>query len=110
MFGLAERKSDFPAHRIINVLVVGDYLQSISVLVRMDDQAGENSIVTKDNDDTTQYCEAIQHIEMGIYNPVKDSNSDLWLPAPKLEQKFNAGMVGKSLAELPIRTRSKAVH
>ena len=67
-------------------------------------------MVIKDNDDTTQYCEAIRHIELGIYNPVKDSNSDLWLPTPKLEQIFSAGMVGKSLAELPMQTRSKAVH
>ena len=76
----------------------------------MDDQAEENSIMTKDNDDTTQYCEAIRHIELGIYRPVKDSNSDLWLPTPKLEQIFSAGMIRKSLAELPMRTRSKAVH
>ena len=64
----------------------------------------------KDNDDTTQYFEAIRHIELGIYNPFKDSNSDLWLPTPKLEQKFSAGMVGKSLADLSMRNRSKAIH
>ena len=66
--------------------------------------------MTKNNYDTTQYCEAIRHIELGIYNPVKDSNSDLWLPTPKLEQIFSAGMVGMSLADLPMRNRSKAVH
>jgi hypothetical protein len=53
------------------------------------------------------YVEAIHRSGLTIYDPIPVGHPDLWIPARELETLLNAGLRGVSLAELPLRTRSK---
>lgn len=55
-----------------------------------------------------EYVAAIKRSGLSIYSPIP-VGSDLWIPTPTLEVLLNRELVGKSLAGLPLRTRSKVV-
>lgn len=62
--------------------------------------------------DTTvleRYVEAIRRSGLSIYDDIKISHPELWIPTAELEQLLNMRMSGISLAELPLRSRSKVV-
>lgn len=44
-----------------------------------------------------------------IYEPIDIGDADYWIPPHRLEKMLNNGLCGKSLAGLPLRTRSKVV-
>jgi hypothetical protein len=44
-----------------------------------------------------------------IYEPIDVGDADHWIPPQRLEKLLNEGLRGKSLAGLPLRTRSKVV-
>ena len=52
---------------------------------------------------------AIAHSGHSIYDHIDASKSDLWVPAPDLEDLLQSSMAGISPAGLPLRTRSKVV-
>lgn len=56
-----------------------------------------------------RYVEAIRHSGLSIYAQIEVGDPELWIPTPILEDLLNAAMAGLSLAELPLRTRSKVV-
>ncbi len=56
-----------------------------------------------------QYLEAIEKSGLTIYDPIEIGHPDFWIPTPALEDLINQGLVGISLAGLPLRTRSKTV-
>lgn len=62
-----------------------------------------------DGNDPERYVEAIRKSGLSIYDPIEIGDPELWIPTPKLEHLFNAGMTGVSLAGQPLRTRSKVV-
>ena len=53
--------------------------------------------------------EAIRRSGLSIYEPIEIGDPELWIPRPELEQLLDGAMVGVSLADLPLRTRSKVV-
>lgn len=55
-----------------------------------------------------EYVAAIKRSALSIYSPIP-VGSDLWIPTPTLEVLLNRELAGKSLAGLPLRTRSKVV-
>lgn len=56
-----------------------------------------------------QYRQAIQLSGKTIYSPIEVGDSEYWIPTESLEQLLNAGLSGRSLAGLALRTRSKVV-
>ena len=56
-----------------------------------------------------QFAASIRERGLTIYEPVEMGDPDLWLPTQILESLLNKGLVGVSLAGMPLRTRSKAV-
>ena len=60
-------------------------------------------------DDPARFPEAIRQSGLTIYDLVQIGDPDLWIPTLDLEELLNAGLVGISLEELPLRTRSKVV-
>ena len=65
-------------------------------------------MATKDSG-AERYVEAIRQSRLSIYDPIETDDRRLWIPTPELEQLLNRAMVGISLAQLPLRTRSKVV-
>ncbi len=60
------------------------------------------------NDDRLQrYVETIRNSGLTIYDSIGIDDPSLWIPTPDLELLLNKGLVGVSLANLAIRTRSK---
>lgn len=55
------------------------------------------------------YPLAIARAGITIYDGIAVGNPDLWIPTPYLEILLDRALVGKSLAGLPLRTRSKVV-
>lgn len=60
-------------------------------------------------DGPARFAEAIRQSGLTIYDIVQVGDPDLWIPTLDLEELLNAGLVGISLEELPLRTRSKVV-
>ena len=56
-----------------------------------------------------RYVEAIRRRGLSIYDRIDVGDPDLWIPTPELEHLLNTAMSGISLADLPLRTRSKVV-
>ncbi|KAF1086171.1 hypothetical protein SPSYN_00912 [Sporotomaculum syntrophicum] len=56
-----------------------------------------------------RFVEAISQSGLSIYDPIEIGDPDIWIPTPELEFLLNEGLRGISLANLPIRTRSKVV-
>ena len=56
-----------------------------------------------------RYVTAIRTRGITIYDHIEVGDPDLWIPTPELELLLNNGLVGISLAGLPLRTRSKVV-
>lgn len=55
------------------------------------------------------FVAAIRRSGLTIYDPITIGDPALWIPTPELQALLHAGMVGMSLAGLPLRTRSKVV-
>jgi len=55
------------------------------------------------------YKAAITNSGFDIYHPIEIGDANYWIPTPEIETLLNAGMKGKSLQGLPLRTRSKVV-
>ncbi|GFO72842.1 hypothetical protein BJAS_P3370 [Bathymodiolus japonicus methanotrophic gill symbiont] len=56
-----------------------------------------------------KYVEAIRNSGLTIYDHIDIGDHNLWIPVPELEFLLNKGLIGFSLAGLPLRTRSKVV-
>jgi hypothetical protein len=56
-----------------------------------------------------RYVAAIRRRGLSIYDRVEVGDPELWIPTPELEALLNRGLRGRSLAGLPLRTRSKVV-
>ncbi len=56
-----------------------------------------------------RYADAIRGSGLSIYDPVEVGDPQLWIPTPTLERLLDATMSGVSLADLPLRSRSKVV-
>lgn len=56
-----------------------------------------------------RYVEGIRRSGLSIYDPIEIGDPELWIPTPELEQLLTWALAGVSLAELPLRTRSKVV-
>lgn len=61
------------------------------------------------NDGVNKYVEAIKQSGLSIYDPIKIGDPNLWIPTPELEILLNDGLIRISLANLPLRTRSKVL-
>jgi hypothetical protein len=61
------------------------------------------------NDGVNKYVEAIKQSGLSIYDPIKIGDPNLWIPTPELEILLNDGLMIISLANLPLRTRSKVL-
>ena len=59
--------------------------------------------------DPEKYVRAIARSGLSIYDPIPIGDSDLWIPTQELEALLHHGLIGLSLADLPLRTRSKVV-
>lgn len=57
----------------------------------------------------TEYKQAIASSGYDIYTLIEVGDPEHWIPTQHLETLLNEGMSGKSLAGLPLRTRSKVV-
>ena len=57
----------------------------------------------------TEYKQAISASGKDIYIPIEIGDPDYWLPSQHIETLLNGGLRGLSLADLPLRTRSKVV-
>ena len=53
--------------------------------------------------------DAIAGSGLTIYDRISRHDGDLWIPTPELERLLDAHMGGMTLADLPLRTRSKVV-
>ena len=62
-----------------------------------------------DDDSPERYAEAIRRSGLTIYDHIDIGDPELWIPVPELEELLDVGLVGISLAGLPLRTRSKVV-
>lgn len=61
------------------------------------------------NDGVNKYVEAIKQSGLSIYDPIKIGDPNLWIPTPELEILLNDELIRISLANLPLRTRSKVL-
>ena len=61
------------------------------------------------NSNPHRFVEAIIRSGLSIYDHIEIRDSELWIPAPDLEVILDNGLKGISLADLPLRTRSKVV-
>jgi hypothetical protein len=57
----------------------------------------------------TEYKQSISASGKDIYIPIEIGDPDHWIPSQHIETLLNEGMRGLSLADLPLRTRSKVV-
>jgi len=57
----------------------------------------------------TKYKQAISASGKDIYIPIEIGDPNYWIPCQHIEALLNEGMHGLSLADLPLRTRSKVV-
>lgn len=63
--------------------------------------------MTEHAESLDRYVIAIRERGITIYDAIEIGDPDLWIPTPALESLLDYGLVGVSLAELPLRTRSK---
>ena len=56
-----------------------------------------------DDDSPERYAEAIRRSGLTIYDHIDIGDPELWIPVPELEELLNVGLVGISLAGLPLR-------
>lgn len=56
-----------------------------------------------------RYVRALSDSRKSIYDPIEVGDPALWIPAEELERLLDEALKGKSLAGLPLRTRSKVV-
>ncbi|MGH2494060.1 MAG: restriction endonuclease [Ktedonobacteraceae bacterium] len=59
--------------------------------------------------DPQKLVSAIRSSGLTIYDPIAIGDPELWIPTPELQALLDAGLCGMSLADLPLRTRSKIV-
>ena len=59
--------------------------------------------------DPEEYVRAIARSQLSIYDSILIRDPDLWIPTPQLEVLLHSGLIGLSLAGLPLKTRSKVV-
>lgn len=57
----------------------------------------------------TSYLNNIRNRKLTIYDLIDITDTDLWIPAPILQQLLKDNIVGMSLSGLPLRTRSKVL-
>lgn len=60
-------------------------------------------------DEVTNYVENIRQSGLSIYDGIDIEDRELWIPSNELSRILNDSLVGLSLANLPLRTRSKRV-
>ncbi len=60
-------------------------------------------------DNEQNYVKRIADRGLSIYDPIDPGDPDYWIPTPELERLLNEGLIGLSLKDLPLRTRSKVV-
>lgn len=60
-------------------------------------------------DDERNYVKRIAERGLSIYDPIDPGDPDYWIPTPDLERLLNKGLIGLSLKDLPLRTRSKVL-
>ncbi len=65
--------------------------------------------MASDRGGSNSYVEAIRQSGLTIYDRIAIGDPELWIPTSILEGLLNATIVGISLAELPLRSRSKVV-
>lgn len=65
--------------------------------------------MTKKSKMAQRYVTAIRQSGLSLYDPIEIGDSNLWIPTAELECLLNDGLVGLSLAGLPLRTRSKVI-
>ena len=65
--------------------------------------------MTAQTNDLLRYFKAIRRSGLSIYDSIEIGDSNLWIPTPELEALLNSRLPGKSLANLPLRTRSKVL-
>ena len=58
---------------------------------------------------TSRYVNAIRKSSLSIYDPIEVGHPELWIPSKVLESILSNELRGKSVAGLPLRTRSKVV-
>ena len=63
--------------------------------------------MSTNGNDPARFVEAIRRSGLSIYEPIEIGDSELWIPTPELEYLLSKAMAGVSLANLPLRTRSK---
>lgn len=56
-----------------------------------------------------EYVENIRCSGVGIYSPIDVGDPELWVPSQEMEFLLDSALKGRSLARLPLRTRSKVV-
>lgn len=59
--------------------------------------------------DSFRYPIAIRQSGFSIHEPIEIGDPSLWIPSDRLEALLNTALTGRSLAGLPLRTRSKVV-
>jgi hypothetical protein len=65
--------------------------------------------MTQDKVNIQNYVHAIKESRLTIYDPIEINHPTLWIPTPVLETLLDNGLKGISLADLPLRTRSRVV-
>ena len=58
-------------------------------------------------DNEHKFVKRIADSGLSIYDPIVTGDPDFWIPTPELERLLNEGLIGFSLHDLPLRTRSK---
>ena len=61
------------------------------------------------SDRIERYIQAIRVSRLSIYDAIPVGDDRLWIPSSTLERALDSSMSGTSLADLPLRTRSKVV-
>lgn len=65
--------------------------------------------MTEPPSDPSRFVRAISQSGLTIYDAIDIGDPDLWVPTPELQALLDQGLRGTSLADLPLRTRSKIV-
>jgi hypothetical protein len=59
--------------------------------------------------DNNSYITKIAESNKSIYDPIEIGDLDLWIPTVVLQELLGKGLIGLSLKDLPLRTRSKVL-
>jgi len=60
-------------------------------------------------DNERKFVKRIADSGLSIYDTIDPGDPDYWIPTPELERLLNEGLIGLSLKDLPLRTRSKVL-